>query len=274
MTPSGRAVVLLSFLVVLAGCTAIGLDAVSPTPTATASPDLTVELPPGVTTEAVVGPLALARAHTVALTDTTFTYRSTTVVSTTDGIRLGTVRTVRRVGSDGRFVHRMRVEGVVPSLVSNHRAVDAYSNGTMVVIRFRQDDVNKTLVTSIRESPIETTDVIGKGPLYSMLSATEPSVKGPIVRGATTYIHVKGTNGSTQLGFARATNGTFEALIAPSGLVQRYAFSYHANDSSFRDWEGRIERTVVYDDVGTTAVQRPDWVGEELPNATRVPTGR
>lgn len=274
MPPSGRAAVLLSLLLVVAGCTAIGLDPGSPTPTATATPEWPDQLPPGVTAEAVVGPLDLARAHMAALTDTSFTYRSTVVVSTADGIRLGSVRTVRRVGPDDRFVHRMRVDGVVPSLVSNVRAVDAYSNGSTVVIRFRDGERNKTLVTTVRESPIQADDVIGKGRLYSMLSATEPRVEGPVTRGGRTYLHVRGTNGTTRLGFTAATNGTFEGLVAPSGLVHRYAFSYHANDTSYRDWEGRIVHTVVYDDVGSTTVQRPDWVTEELPNATQVPTGR
>lgn len=274
MAPAPRRAILLSALVVLAGCTAIGLGPGSPTPAPTATPAWPDRLPPGVTTATVSGPLDLARAHTAALTGQSFTFRSTVVVRTTDGIRLGRVRTVRRVGPDGRFVHRTRVEGVVPSFVANVRAVDAYSNGSVVVIRFRQDGRNRTLVTAARESPISPYDVVGKGRLYSMVSATDPTVLGPIERGGTTYLHVKGTNGTTRLGFARASNATFEALVAPSGLVHRYAFSYRANDTTYRDWEGHIVRTVVYEDVGSTTVERPAWVVEAVPNAMRVPTGR
>lgn len=274
MERRGHRAVVLSLLVVLAGCTALGIDRSTPTPSPVATPEWPSTFPPGMDAQGVTNPLDLVRAHTASLTGQSFTYRSTAVVSTADGIRLGTVRTVRRVGPDGRFVHRMRVEGVVPSVVTNLRAVDAYSNGSVVVIRFRQQDRNRTLVTAVQESPMSASDVIQKGPLYSMFSATEPTVTRPIRRDGTTYLLVKGTNGSTRLGFARATNGTFEALIAPNGLVQRYAFSYHATDTSYRDWEGRIVRRVAFEDVGSTTVQRPDWVESELPNATAVPTGR
>lgn len=272
MARRGQPAFMLAVLVVLAGCTGLGLDPGSPTPTE--SPEWPDQLPPGVTTVTVSEPLDLARAHTAVLTGQSFTFRATVVARTTDGIRLGAVHTVRRVGPNGRFVHRMRVEGVVPSVVTDLRAVDAYSNGSVVVIRFRRQDQNKTLVTSVQESPIRANDVIGKGPLYSMLSATRPAVKGPITRGGTTYIHIRGANGTTTLGFTEATNGTFEALVAPSGLVHRYAFSYRANDTTYRDWEGRIVRTVVYENVGSTTVERPDWVAAEIPNATQVPTGR
>lgn len=260
MSPSGRAAVLLSLLVVLAGCTAIGLGPGSPTPAATATPAWPDQLPPGVTTANVSGPLDLARAHTAALSGRSFTYRSTVTVTTAEGIGIGTVRTVRRVDSAGRFVHRMRADGVVPTVVTDLRAVDAYSNGTVVTIRFRRDEANRTQVATVEESTISAYDVIQKGRLYSMLSATEPAVEGPLTRGGTTYLHVKGTAGSTTLGITEASNVTYEALVEPSGLVHRYVVRYDANDTYYSGWEGRIERTVVYDDVGVTTVERPDWV--------------
>ncbi|NIS31187.1 MAG: hypothetical protein GWN07_12680, partial [Actinobacteria bacterium] len=68
----------------------------------------------------------------------------------------------------------MRAEGVVPSVVTQFEAVDAYSNGSVVVIRFTRDGENNTLTTAARESPMTAYDVVGKGTLYSMLSATEP----------------------------------------------------------------------------------------------------
>ncbi|MDZ7700789.1 MAG: hypothetical protein U5J98_01280 [Halobacteriales archaeon] len=274
MRQSARSALLLSLLVVLAGCTAIGLDAGSGTPDRTATPEWPEPLPPGMTTEVVANPLDLARAHTAVLTGQSFTYRETVVVETTDGIQLGTVETVRRVAPDGAFVHRMRVEGVVPTVVTQLRAVDAYSNGSRVVIRFRRAEENTTLVTSAAESPMIANDVIGKGPIYSVLSSTEPTVAGPLRRGGTTYLHVRGDGGATRFGFVEATNVSFEALVAPSGLVHRYAVSYRANGTSYTGWEGRIVRTVTFDEVGSTTVERPDWVAEALPNATAVPTGR
>lgn len=274
MARPGRPAFVLALLVALAGCTAFGLDPGSPTPTRTATPEWPDRLPPGVNATGVTQPLDLVRAHAIALTGRSFTYRETIVVRTTDGIRLGAVHTVRRVSSDGRFVHRTRVEGVVPSVVTNLRAVDAYSNGSVVVIRFRQDGRNKTLVTSAAESPIAATDVVRRGTIYSMVAVTDPVVVGPLTRGGTTYLHVKGVNGTTTLGFVEATNATFEALVAPSGLVHRYALRYRANDTAYTGWEGRIERTVVFEAVGSTAVERPDWVDEAMPNATQVPTGR
>ena len=272
MAPRTRPALLLAALVALGGCASVGLAPGSPTPTPTAA--WPAELPPGTTTERVANPLDLARAHTDALTGRSFTYRARVVVQTTDGIKLGEVRTVRRVGPDGRFVHRMRAEGVVPTVVSQFEAIDAYSNGSVVVIRFTRDGENNTLTTAARESPMTAYDVVGKGFLYQLLSATTPRVLGPIERGGVTYLHVRGTNGSARLGFTQATNATFEALVAPSGLVQRYAVSYRANDTSYRNWEGRIARTVVYQNVGSTTVERPDWVAEAIPNATAVPTGR
>lgn len=269
MPGTGRPALLLAVVVVLAGCTALGTGPASPTPTAT--PDWPDELPPGMTTTDVAEPLRLVRAHTATLVGTSYTYRQTVTISTTDGIQLGTVRSVRRVEPDGSFVHRMRTEGVVPSVVSNVEAVDVYSNGTVTVVRFRQPDgENRTLVSPADEARISAGDVIQKGTLYSMFSTTDPAVRGPVRRGGTTYLHVRGANGTATIGFTEATNASFEALIAPSGLIYRYALAYHVNDS-YTGWEGRILRRVVYDDVGTTTVERPAWVDEQVANATRVP---
>lgn len=268
MPGTGRLALILAVIVVLAGCTALGTGPTSPTPTAT--PTWPAELPPGVATTDVTEPLRLVRAHTATLVGTSYTFRQTVTVSTTDGIQLGTMRSVRRVEPDGSFVHRMRTEGVVPSVVTNVEAVDVYSNGTVTVVRFRQDGENRTLVSPADEARISAGDVIQKGTLYSMFSTTDPAVTGPIRRDGTTYLHVRGANGTATIGFTDATNASFEALIAPSGLIHRYALAYHVNDS-YTGWKGRIVRRVVYDDVGTTTVERPDWATGELPNATRVP---
>jgi hypothetical protein len=274
MPSVGRPAFLVALLVVLAGCTAIGFGPGSPTPTPTATPAWPDELPPGLSTTKVSDSLDLARAHTAGLSGKSFTYRATITARSTEGIRLGTVRIERRVAADGRFVHRMRVDGVVPSTVANVRAVDAYSDGSVVVIRFRDEEGNRTLETAIEESPIQPYDVIQKGPLYSMLSATDPAVIGPHRRGGVTHLHLKGANGSTQFGLTEASNMTFEALVAPNGVVHRYAVRYHAVETDYAAWEGRLERTVVYEDIGRTAVEQPSWVAQERANATEVPTGR
>lgn len=273
MARSARSAVALAALVALAGCAALGVGSGSPTP-ATATPQWPATMPPGVTTEGVEEPLALARAHTSALVGGSFAYRSTLEASTVDGVPLGTVTTVHRVDADGRFVHASRVEGVVPPSYGRLRAVDAYSNGTVTVVRFRTDGRNRTLVSSADEAALSAYGVVGKGTLYSLVAATDPTVRGTLRRGGTTYLHLKGENGTVRLGVTEATNASFEALVAPSGLVQRYALAYHANVSSDAGWEGRLVRTTVYDDVGETTVERPDWVAEALPNATEVPPGR
>lgn len=273
MARSARSAVALAALVALAGCAALGVGSGSPTP-ATATPQWPATMPPGVTTEGVEEPLALARAHTSALVGGSFAYRSTLEASTVDGVPLGTVTTVHRVDADGRFVHASRVEGVVPPSYGRLRAVDAYSNGTVTVVRFRTDGRNRTLVSSADEAALSAYGVVGKGTLYSLVAATDPTVRGTLRRGGTTYLHLKGDNGTVRLGVTEATNASFEALVAPSGLVQRYALAYHANVSSDAGWEGRLVRTTVYDDLGETTVERPDWVAEALPNATEVPPGR
>jgi hypothetical protein len=270
MPGTGRPALLLAAVVVLAGCTAFGTGPTSPTLTAT--PVWPDELPPGMTTTTVTEPLRLVRAHTAALGDTSFTYRQTETVRTVDGIRLGVVRTERRVGPDGTFVHRMRVEGVVPTAVTHLRAVDVYSNGTVTVIRFRQDGENQTLVSPADEAEMTAGDVVRMGILYSMFSTTDPAVTGPLRRNGTTYLHLRGANGTATIGFTEATNASFEALVAPSGLVYRYAVAYDVNDT-YQGWQGRVHRTVVYDDVGTTTVERPGWVSGAIRNATRVPPG-
>lgn len=274
MPGPGRRALVLALLVGLAGCTAFGAVPGTPTASSTSTPAWPAELPPGVNRTTVTSPLDLARAHTAVLIGQTFTVRSTTTVRTTDGIRLGQVHTVRRVGRDGRFVHRTRFEGVVPSSVATVRAVDAFSNGTVTVVRFRPDDRNKTLVSPAAEATIQPYDVIQKGPLYALLSVTRPTVQGPLRRGGTASLHVTGANGTTTFGYTEATNVTFEALIAPSGLIHRYALTYRANDTSYTGWQGRIERRVGYVGVGTTTVRRPAWVSTAIPNATEVPPGR
>lgn len=267
-----RVALALVVLAVLAGCSTAGLGG-PPTATPTATPAWPDPMPPGVTTSGVAEPLTLVRAHTAALVGRSFTYRETVTVSTLDGIRLGQIHTVHRV-DEGTFVFSKRVDGVVPQRLSRVRHVDGYSNGTTTVTRYRIDGENRTLVGPAREATLSAYGVVQKGTLYSLVAATDPTVRGPLRRGGTTYVHLEGTNGTATIGVTRATNASFEALVAPSGLVHRYAFAYHANDSTYGGWEGRLVRTVVYDDVGATTVERPDWVDVALGRATEVPPGR
>ena len=260
-------------LVVLAGCGTGGSGGprgtVTPAPVpdgATPTSDRAQRLAPGVTAEGVVAPTRLVTAHTAALRGRSFTTVRRAVTHGEDGGFRSEVVTRGRVGEDRRrlFVDRRASGPLVRSIglagrteqyVGERRTVRRETqNGT---VRYSSDRRNPgTVAGTVLLSDITAGSTISlalHGMNFSVIPV-EGASNGTRYRLVSTDI----TDSGTLIGLAgeNARNVTFEATVTPDGLVTWFELSYTADrgDSSVT-----VVRTVAFEDVGTTTVERPPW---------------
>ncbi|ELZ25086.1 hypothetical protein C475_11084 [Halosimplex carlsbadense 2-9-1] len=267
------AVVCVTALVVLSGCAGLSDGGATPaataeetvgptgtTPSSTANPDsgsttaAGSRLAPGLTADGLADPLELVNAHTAVLRSEPFTVRyerrqsgdgydvTQTLSSRTD--LNGTVR--------ARAAMRVNTTGSAPSVYENrsgrtaiwrdggtvfHRAVENDS-ATYDRIRAMNASISPNLLTQRRD-------------LAEYLSNVENQAVTEVNRDGGTYYRVEGSfqepyrNGPTNV----------TAYVAPNGLVAELVVEEAGGERV-----GPSVLRVTYDDLGETAVERPEWV--------------
>ncbi|WP_276272705.1 hypothetical protein [Haloarcula litorea] len=236
-----RAVTVVACLL-LAGC---GGFAAGDRATVTPAPvPETRTVAPGVTTDGVVSPTALASAHEAALADTTYTL--TLVERVGDRER----RFALRVGRDGRFRYR------------GERFGERYSQTVFSDGRAEYRREQRPLgVRYEYEGPTDGTDGFGRitGRLIEAYLPTGPAQVGEREGG------VAVTVARPPADAAGLENYTVGLSVTPAGLVRSFTLAFR---DETRDVS--ISYRFRYSAVGETSVERPAWVDEQWGNASAV----
>ena len=268
-----EAAVVLACLVVLAGCGSEGVsgptDTVTPAPVpddATPTADRAQRLAPGVTADGVVAPARLVGAHVAALRGRSFAtmHRSASYVA--NGSLRSEVLT-RGLVNDGHrrlFVVR-RASGPLVRSIGLSGRVEQYVAGPTTVRRTVRDGAVR--YSSGRRDPGAVTgsvllpDLVAGSTLSIALDGMTFGVTpldGPT--NATRYrlVATEVTDPETLVGLAGADarNATFTATVTADGLVSWFRLSYTADRG---DGPITVVRTVAFEDVGATTVERPSW---------------
>lgn len=266
---SGRGVLAVAAVLVVAGCSA-PVGPVGPAP-ATDTPTLTpAELPPappppGLTTDGVVDPEALAAAHEEALVDRSFTvstgYRlvdaNGTVISLNRTRRIAANRTVYAATQRATWANRSPVRSV-------SRRIDLYHTGEETFYRGVDGTVSYDRVSDRRG----LTDPTTVGRLRELYVAGDDwQVTRRPDEGAVEYVLVaesvsRGALEPPTFATAPRDPQLTVRLTADGRLVSwrlTYVVTYRHGGS---ETDGRVVRTTTVSAVGTTKVTKPPWLDD------------
>lgn len=242
-------------LAVLSGCGAVGLLDGPTTPTP-ASPHVAA---PGLGPTGVDRPGQLARAHRASLADVSYTLRTTVVVRWADGsmraARSTTVWVGRDEGDARPFRLEQRATGDFPEALRPQVNISAWSPGSHTYVRIdpaaRQAEytryaggITDAIVVLDGDEAIE----IYLAPVGNA-TVEETSVDGWIA-----YRLV-----------ATAPSGRRTTAVVDSfGQLRSLAVTLPASELPWLHGDGHAVRTVRYDRIGNTTVERPAWVDDAI----------
>lgn len=245
-------------------------DGVVPTPPERAS-EPPEGFPPGLTRERIENPATLTRAHQQTLleagswtqhTTTTVFVNATAVLSATETALVAESGDLAR----GSFV----VRGENPPGFDLYGPDTAYwVNETAVYVRFLESNRTAAIERDDRYPVPYDVESTEWRTLYRLLGQTNTSFEGTVGRGeATLYRVVATTARYDDSPYGNVRDLTMSALITSDGVIKEYVVTY------LRPAWGEGTRVVIrveYSEVGTTTVERPDWVPTGPINLTEIP---
>lgn len=273
-------VTLLVAVVLLAGCGGSPLvgEEGGGTPVATPVPrdQVTSQPPPGILSLQVVNPGALGRAHARAIENESYVLTSNRTVVYENGTLRSRLAFTVAIDADRRFLARASTDGPEAPVFVGTPPVEAvyWSNGTTYVRRLSHD--GRTTYTQfdppdtwVGTWSYWTTSVpfggrANRPETYyaSLFSAVPTRVTGETTLAGTTVFRLENEasrpfSNDTFPGRVDSVHDvSFVALVDGEGLVRSLDLRYAGNVDGDAV---RVERTIRYEDVGSTSVRRPAW---------------
>jgi len=251
----------LTLLVVTAGCGGYGAPTATTTPPSTNASSISegmddppaagnvLDLPAGLTMTGVTDAWALAAAHRDVLADQTYTMRRQQTVRA-NGTLLWQATTTLQQGRGDRYVFTMDTNGTRGN-VSN-----------LTVVRTDSALVQRTTFTNgsttyTNGANAATPSTKRYGGVYAVSQASETTVLGVVERNETTYFRLAAANPPKNTStYADASNFTMLALVTSDGLVSEYGLSY---ETTRDEREVTVSTVVRFSDLGETVVNPPTW---------------
>lgn len=266
-----RTGVVLAFALLAAGCSGLAAPETESPVTPAPVPSATPMAPSG-----DGPPTAVADTHRAVLSTTNYTVRTEWHVVARDGDTRVRSRHVRRVEAGGRAysgVYRSRTNAH-PVYANNSRHVAYWTNGTAEALDYVETESAPRLYTQIESGP--ASDLTTAGTIQRLLAGTDATVverteSGRTVVGATETTRAYVVRKSPYV--TDLSDLDLRIVVSSAGVVERWHVTYDARlTSPFDDGESvpvTVVRSGTVTDVGSTAVDRPDWVA----NATTPATG-
>ena len=246
----------------------------APVPTDEPTPTAVPQLAPGLTSEGVTDPFALAEAHASVLDGTAYTVRTNLTVRHANG------SIYMRQSTDALLAANRTRYSVVGDFAGariggGQATVATYSNGERVFEA--RTTANNTSYHVVRVPERESASprgilpegLVGDEQIYSLFTAVETRVLDETTRNGTTRYRIVGANvsGEADLGsrYGDPRNVTARATIDSRGLVREYRLRYEGTVSGTNV---TVVRRVRYTNVGSTTVERPPWYEVAVRNAT------
>jgi hypothetical protein len=269
---------LLSLLVVLAGCSgATGFDgtptrSVTPVPVPTDATPASRATVPGLSPRGVENASLLAAAHDRAFEGVPFTER--TVTTAQDGEEVLGRRTLVVRRGPAAFGLSYAVEGA-PRLGARSFetvAAEVWSDGRTTVQSVTDGDGSTRRARLPNVIYDDFVDPDARPYARTLERASLRRVDRRVVDGTARYVFaaddvlalpVFGLAGTIPTG-----NASLRAVIGSDGAVYRVAVTYPAQ---YRGQSATVEHVFEYVDVGTTTVPRPSWYDEAIENGTPTP---
>lgn len=271
------AAVLLSVLVVLAGCSGVfgggdeSAETVTPVavPTDEPTPTPVPQLAPGVTERGIESPRALIDAHRSFLQNRSFTQRSNSTALAANGSVILQATSTARAGPQGKRLHSVierngSFTSREPTTISTRS--EAWWGGEQYLVK--RTFPNGT--TTYSRPPIDTTRVdIATGTLPYLLGSFDTNnttVTDHQSRNGTTLYRINGTSD-----VPRQPNTTLELLVDSRGVIHEYTTIRRLSADS--GVSKSVTRTRLVAIGETDAPERPSWIetAKNRTTATRQP---
>lgn len=262
-----RILVVLVFLVVLAGCA-------GPSPETTTS-NTSITYPDGLSESGIQDATALAEAHHAGLQNTSFTKeRHLTIVAANGTVLVNETRNGWWEADRSVFMHQHQIETAPWSLGdAQNGTVSAYGDGTTVTRHqvYPIEDVETTnVVYTVQGEPTQPTEfwatehATDNQLLLDRYQAVQP---GNVSNESASFALESNSVSSSGLQFGSAetpvqniSNVSFSARISSAGILDVYELQITG------EWQGTqvtVRETVSYSDVGSTTVEAPSWYSDE-----------
>ena len=229
-----------------------GVDAAAAIPRPPTTPESAgtdaVRLAPGLTTEGIVDPAALADAHATAMANRSYTWELTYVESS-NGSEIGRATETVRVAAPGVYVSNVSREGFLVTRGPVAR-MPSYADGER---RYR------LATDGVETSDPDDADVGRQAArarqYFGVLLAGREMSFGRAVRGGPRryVVDIEGTNASAVRNYSATVH------VAPDGSVRYYAGSYCLASMSGEFSDICLSLTMRYSQVGETTVEPPPW---------------
>lgn len=253
-------------LLVLAGCNGVLGDG-TPDRSTYAVPE---EYPPGIDAETGVDPDVLLDEHADGLRGRSMTIESR---HTQRFVANGTVRyrsrLVERVGADDDLHAVQRVGGSLDlGLPGSTARIERWSNESLSVLAVTAG--NETTYQADHRNPGDTRDRLAFDRLYLLFSVLDPTPtgNGSLAGDRVTVLRANRTDVDASLSrFPRireVRNVTFVAWVDEGGVVRGYRLRY---DATVGNATVRVTRSLRFRGIGSTTVDRPDWVSAAIEQA-------
>jgi hypothetical protein len=224
---------------------------------------------PGLRTEGVADPAALAGLHGRHLADRPYTRAdSRTVVDANGTLRATRTDLLVAAGGVPFLAERSAVSTPRYDVTSAFSEATVYHDGGRAYYRAVEDEVNYGTDTIPPGEVVP--DRTGRAAVRELLSAFEWEVRRVEIGGqphyrleSTAFVDPEPLDDAVLLSDPR--NATARLLVAADGRVDRYRLEY---ETTYDDRTVGVTETARWSNVGETTVPPPNWIGRAR-NATR-----
>lgn len=285
------AAVAVAVLLVTAGCSGLGGTAPSadqptqdepnepttqPEPTETTTQTTTTDSPqqlaPGVTSEGVTDPLALADAHANQLGENSFTASSSRTKRALNGSLLARSTETLRYEKESHWLRLFQSSGPRPAIWGIERGqLEQYADGEYAYSRYDRFDGNWSYATALDVRGTASADSVlsdarGREDVYQALGAVETNVSGSYAENGTTVYRVTGSAPTANYGGSEVTDYSVAAWVTEDGLVRDLTVTFdgpvRTDLQSGATTPGHATLTWTWANVGTTIAEEPPWYDE------------
>ena len=213
--------------------------------------------PPGISGREVTDATSLVQTHTDALEDGTFTVRSTTTMRGVEReFRVTTNRTWRVDPTGpvrGSVVRTTTTEGDAPDRYTRAPdRVETWRNGTTTVQRVRRENGYRYQRIDLFNSSAKLNPALQRKNIYRLTTRSNATVER-ISRDGSPFYRISAKLNETRV----TTNASMTLLVDPDGVVHEIRT---AQTVRYRSGPRRITERIRIVAVGTTGVDRPNWV--------------
>lgn len=273
----------LAVVLVLAGCSGVGLFGESPTPLNTPTDE---ELGPGLATNGVTDARQAANSHAGALAGRSYTREGVYTLTSESGPRLAQIRTVTYVSANRSvWSYEADVTGVIPGEPNIVSSAKIYMNETTAFQALTSENETYYVVGRPRELGFTGTAKLWDGQALLWRVFTNMNVTGveTVNRDGSQRYRIRGTGNLAEgdpallgndldlhpRGLPEYTNNVRVTMyMAPDGVIRNLNLTWDHDGPTLVDQNGTYQAdvayTVRYTHIGNTSVERPAWTEAAL----------